>query len=45
MYGDLRKAGDCQLEVLEFGTPIPYEVIVKQFKQGKFFYYFSKPYA
>lgn len=27
MYGDIRKAGDCQLKVLEFGTPIPYEVI------------------
>ena len=31
MYGDLRKAGDCQLEVLEFGTPIPYEVILLLF--------------
>ena len=24
MYGDVRKAGDVQLRVLEFGTPIPF---------------------
>ena len=27
MYGDIRQAGDSQLKVLEFGTPIPFEVI------------------
>lgn len=27
MYGDIKAAGDCQLKVLEFGTPIPFEVI------------------
>ena len=27
MYGDIKRAGDSQLKVLEFGTPIPYEVI------------------
>jgi len=27
MYGDIKKAGDSQLKVLEFGIPIPYEFI------------------
>jgi hypothetical protein len=27
MYGDIREAGDCQLKVLEFGTPIPFEFV------------------
>jgi hypothetical protein len=27
MYGDIKRAGDSQLKVLEFGTPIPYELI------------------
>lgn len=27
MYGDLRKAGDSQLKVLEFGVPIPWDTI------------------
>ena len=27
MYGDVRKAGEVQLKVLEFGVPIPYETI------------------
>ncbi len=27
MYGDVRKAGEVNLKVLEFGIPIPYETI------------------
>ena len=27
MYGDIKKAGDSQLKVLEFGIPIPYEFV------------------
>lgn len=27
MYGDIKKAGDSQLKVLEFGIPIPFEFI------------------
>jgi len=27
MYGDIRKAGDTNLKVLEFGVPIPFETI------------------
>lgn len=27
MYGDVRRAGEAQLKVLEFGVPIPWEVI------------------
>jgi hypothetical protein len=27
MYGDIKQAGDCQLKVLEFGTPIPFELL------------------
>ena len=27
MYGDVRKAGEVTLKVLEFGVPIPYETI------------------
>lgn len=27
MYGEIKEAGDCQLRVLEFGTPIPFEFI------------------
>lgn len=27
MYGDIRRAGDVQLRVLEFGVPIPYDYI------------------
>ena len=27
MYGDIRKAGDTNLRVLEFGVPIPFETI------------------
>ena len=27
MYGDVRKAGEVSLKVLEFGIPIPYETI------------------
>ena len=27
MYGDIRKAGDCKLKVLEFGVPIPFEYL------------------
>lgn len=27
MYGDIRKAGESSLKVLEFGIPIPWEVI------------------
>ena len=27
MYGDIKAAGDCQLKVLEFGTPIPFETL------------------
>lgn len=30
MYGDVRKAGDCQLKVLEFGTPIPFEFLANE---------------
>ena len=27
MYGDIRKAGDSRLKVLEFGIPIPWETV------------------
>lgn len=27
MYGDIKKAGETNLKVLEFGIPIPWEVI------------------
>ena len=27
MYGDVRKAGEVSLKVLQFGIPIPYETI------------------
>lgn len=27
MYGDIRQAGNSQLKVLEFGTPIPFEYL------------------
>ena len=27
MYGDIKKAGDCSLKVLEFGIPIPYDTL------------------
>jgi len=27
MYGDIRRAGDVQLRVLEFGVPIPFDFI------------------
>jgi hypothetical protein len=27
MYGDVRKAGESSLKVLEFGIPIPWEVL------------------
>jgi hypothetical protein len=30
MYGDIRKAGDAQLQVLEFGTPIPFEYLLDE---------------
>lgn len=30
MYGDIRRAGDCQLKVLEFGTPIPFELLADE---------------
>ena len=30
MYGDIKKAGDSQLKVLEFGTPIPFEFLLEQ---------------
>ena len=27
MYGDIKRAGDSQLAVLDFGIPIPFEII------------------
>lgn len=30
MYGDVRKAGDVQLRVLEFGTPIPFTFLADE---------------
>lgn len=38
MYGDIKKAGDSNLKVLEFGIPIPFETIndeetMKKFRQ------------
>lgn len=30
MYGDIKQAGDSQLKVLEFGTPIPFEFLVDE---------------
>jgi len=30
MYGDIKKAGDSQLKVLEFGTPIPFEFLLEE---------------
>lgn len=30
MYGDIKQAGDCQLKVLEFGTPIPFEILLDE---------------
>lgn len=27
MYGDIKKAGESNLKVLEFGIPIPFEVV------------------
>lgn len=38
MYGDIKKAGDSNLRVLEFGIPIPFETIndeetMKKFRQ------------
>ena len=35
MYGDIKEAGDCQLKVLEFGTPIPFEFVEDE-EQMKF---------
>ena len=38
MYGDIKKAGESNLKVLEFGIPIPFETInneeiMKRFRQ------------
>ena len=38
MYGDIKKAGESSLKVLEFGIPIPFETInnedtMKRFRQ------------
>jgi hypothetical protein len=30
MYGDIRQAGNSQLKVLEFGTPIPFEYLLDE---------------
>lgn len=30
MYGDVKKAGDSQLRVLEFGTPIPFDFLADE---------------
>ena len=30
MYGDIQKAGDSQLKVLEFGVPIPFEFVADE---------------
>ena len=27
MYGDIKKAGDCDLQVLDFGVPIPHNFL------------------
>lgn len=40
MYGDIRQAGDCQLKVLEFGTPIPFEIIADDDKMKQMRTYF-----
>jgi hypothetical protein len=40
MYGDIKEAGDCQLKVLEFGTPIPFDFLADEetmkFARGMF---------
>jgi hypothetical protein len=30
MYGDIKEAGDCDLKVLEFGIPIPHEILADE---------------
>jgi len=30
MYGDIKEAGDCDLKVLEFGIPIPHEMLADE---------------
>ena len=35
MYGDLQKAGDSQLKVLEFGTPIPFDFVKDEEKMKR----------
>jgi hypothetical protein len=30
MHGDIKQAGDCQLKVLEFSAPIPFELELLQ---------------
>jgi len=30
MYGDIKEAGDCDLKVLEFGIPIPHEMLANE---------------
>eukprot|EP00354_Favella_ehrenbergii_P000572 CAMPEP_0170454270 /NCGR_PEP_ID=MMETSP0123-20130129/2583_1 /TAXON_ID=182087 /ORGANISM="Favella ehrenbergii, Strain Fehren 1" /LENGTH=182 /DNA_ID=CAMNT_0010716937 /DNA_START=401 /DNA_END=949 /DNA_ORIENTATION=+ len=35
MYGDIQKAGDSALKVLEFGVPIPFEFVSDQEKMTK----------
>ena len=35
MYGDIQKAGDSNLKVLEFGIPIPYDLIKDETKMKR----------
>ena len=35
MYGDIQKAGESQLKVLEFGVPIPFEFVADDEKMNK----------
>ena len=35
MYGDIQKAGESQLKVLEFGVPIPFEFVADEEKMTK----------
>ena len=35
MYGDIQKAGESQLKVLEFGVPIPFEFVADEDKMTK----------
>ena len=35
MYGDIVKAGESQLKVLEFGVPIPFEFVADDEKMTK----------